>query len=738
MSSPNEPWRSLIERWVREERIDQVVELPSREAVWADLPEALHPRTREHLGTLGFARLYRHQREAFDRATAREDFVVVTGTNSGKSLCFHLPILDDLLREPMSRALVLYPTKALAHDQLSKIHALTAPLGISLATLDGDTPMRQRTAVKNLARIVLSNPDFVHHTLLPKHDLWVPFLRSLRFVVLDEAHVYRGVFGSHVANVMRRLLRLCQWHGNRPLVIAASATIGNPVEHLRTLTGREVALVDRDGSPQGGRTFALGGRMGSPNHATARMLVECATAGVRTLAFCRSRNGAELVLRYARDLAPDLADRLEAYRSGYTPKERRDIEQGLAKGRLLGLAATNALELGIDVGGLDAVIVNGYPGSIAGLFQQAGRAGRGVKPGLAVFLAHDDPMEQFLVRDAQALISSRSESAVCNPDNPQVLGGHLRCAAYERPLNEVELRAWSPSALPISHELAETNELRWSSGMAFYPSHSPPAPTVSIRGLGGRPMTLVANGAELGTMEAWRAAQWAHVGAIYLHRGEPFIVVAYDEALGRVHLEPSRADYTTSPVIQTTLSPTTQIGEVDRPQGQVSLLGLEVTEQVTGFRRKAIRGGDTLGIEDLDLPPIRFNTVGVRLTLHLRAEPDNERFLGAVHGLEHAVTSVAPLVAGCDRSDLGSAWFALFPNPLHPSVFVFDKTQGGMGLAAALYERRDEWLTMALELLTGCPCLDGCPRCLFLALCPDSNRLLDKDAAVAVLRMLVA
>ncbi|MBW7929539.1 MAG: DEAD/DEAH box helicase, partial [Fimbriimonadaceae bacterium] len=217
MSSPNEPWRPLIERWVREERIDQIVELPAREAVWADLPETLHPRTREHLDTLGFARLYRHQLEAFDRATAREDFVVVTGTNSGKSLCFHLPILDDLLREPMSRALVLYPTKALAHDQLSKIHALTAPLGISPATLDGDTPMRQRTAVKNLARIVLSNPDFVHHTLLPKHDLWVPFLRSLRFVVLDEAHVYRGVFGSHVANVMRRLLRLCQWHGNRPL-----------------------------------------------------------------------------------------------------------------------------------------------------------------------------------------------------------------------------------------------------------------------------------------------------------------------------------------------------------------------------------------------------------------------------------------------------------------------------------------------------------------------------------------
>lgn len=737
MSIPNEPWRPLIDRWVRDERIDQVIELPPREAVWADLPDSLHPRARERLHDLGFVRLYRHQREAFDRALLREDFVVVTGTNSGKSLCFQLPILDALLREPMSRALVLYPTKALAHDQLGKLDALASPLSISPATLDGDTPMRQRTAIKNLARIVLSNPDFVHHTLIPKHDLWVPFLRSLRFVVLDEAHVYRGVFGSHVANVIRRLLRLCQWHGNRPMVVAASATIGNPVEHVRTITGRDVVLVDRDGSPQGGRSFVLGGRVGSPSHAAARMMVECAREGVRTLAFCRSRNGAELVLRYARDLAPDLAERLEAYRAGYTPKERRDIEQGLAQGRLLGLAATNALELGIDVGGLDAVIVNGYPGSIAGLFQQAGRAGRGVKPGLAVFLAHDDPMEQFLVRDAQALVSSRSESAVCNPDNPHVLAGHLRCAAYERPLIEDELRAWSPAALPLSRELAESNELRWSGGMAFYPSHSPPAGAVSIRGLGGRAVTLMANGAELGTMEAWRAAQWAHVGAIYLHRGEPYIVVENDPARSRVVLEPSRTDYTTSPVIQTTLSPTMQIGMVERPQGLVSLLGLEVTEQVTGFRRKAIRGGDTLGIEDLDLPPEQFNTVGVRLTLHLRPEPDNERFLGAIHGLEHAVTSVAPLIAGCDRSDLGSAWFALFPNPLHPSVFVFDKMQGGMGLAAALFERREEWLTMALELLTGCSCREGCSRCLYLAQCPDANRLLDKEAAVAVLRMLV-
>ena len=724
-------------------QIAHVEVLPAVEAVYGEPTAPMHPLLRERLEAHGTTRLYAHQARAYDLHQAGHDVVVTTGTNSGKTLCYNLPALQTLLTEPAARALYLFPTKALAQDQLGRLQSLLPEVGVKAATYDGDTPVGQRATVRRLSHILLTNPDMLHLGILPGHEHWGKFLRSLRLIVLDEMHVYRGVFGSNVGNVLRRLLRLCEWHRAKPRIVACSATIGNPREVFRQLTGREAILVDEDGAPHGRRTFVFWnppevgeGRRLSANVVTSEVLATLAEAGQRTLAFSRARVSAELVLRYARRRVAEGSvkpEAIESYRAGYTPKERRAIEQGLFKGRLLGLSATSAMELGVDVGGLDAVVVNGYPGTGSSFWQQTGRAGRGTRDGLAVFVAHEDPLDQFLVRQPRLLMEARNERVGLNPQNPQILTAHLRCAAHERPLAPSEMHLFGDGAVEVAEAMDRSGELEFRSGLFFYPSVDPPAPKVSIRGGGGEGVRLMVGGDELGSMERWRAMTSAHEGAVYLHRGASFLVRSLDLEAGIARVEPGEVGYYTQAIVRSVLDAAPAFAR----EGALSMVGLSVTDVIEGYRKRSLDGDAVLSVEELELPPQSYETVGVRIDLPpLDLEGDVLEGIGAVHGLEHALLAVAPLLAGCDRGDLGSAWYAAFPDTLRPAVFVFDKTPGGVGLSERLYESREAWFRAALDLLLSCECEAGCPGCLLSSRCEAMNETLAKRGTIESLRLL--
>jgi DEAD/DEAH box helicase domain-containing protein len=735
----------LFERYASQpqlrERIANVVTVPGKPAVFGELESTLHPKLLDALGKQGLTSLFAHQAAAIDSALAGRDTIVITGTGSGKTLCYNAPALHTCLSEPMATALYLFPTKALSQDQAGKLEAIAGDVRIGV--YDGDTPRQQRTAIRKGAHIVLTNPDMLHVGILPRHEEWSRFLKSLRFIVVDEAHTYRGVFGSHVGNVLRRLLRLCAWYRSQPVVIACSATVGNPNELFTKLTGKEATLVKNDGAPRSERNIVLvepppleEDEGFSPNMETARLLAEFVSNGVRTLAFCRARVSTELVVRYARkalDAADQDVELVESYRGGYTPDERRDIEQRLFKGTLTGLATTNAMELGVDVGGLDAIVMNGYPGTLASFWQQAGRAGRGADKGFAAMIAHEDPMEQYLARNPGVLLKA-SESVALSPENPYVLGAQLRCAAYERPISEEELALFGAAAAQTADALQDEGMLRFSAGRWFYPSHEPPAAKVDIRGIGGQGVTLYSDGVRIGEMERWRALQSAHEGAVYLHRTKTYVVEKLDLARNEAHMREYEPGYFTQAVVMSVVEPTVEL----QSQRQTILSGMSVTSAVVGYRKMAQDGRQVLGEHALELPTQSYDTVGIKFALGPDWSPtDNQDAIGAIHGMEHALMAVAPVLAACDRRDLGSAWFSIDPADLEPSVYVFDAMPGGMGLCEALFAQRLLWLETARDLVESCRCEGGCPACLYSANCEAMNEHLSKLGALKVLESVI-
>ena len=743
------------------EQITHIERIPPRAAVWADLERPLAPRLREVLASQGVERFYTHQARAIDAARDGRHVIVATGTASGKTLCYNVPVLEALVADPLARALYLYPTKALAQDQLRVLEGLTAPLrSARVMTYDGDTPQGSRARVRRTASIVLSNPDMLHVGILPNHQTWAPFFRHLRYVVVDEAHVYRGVFGSHLANVLRRLRRVCALHGSNPRFILSSATIGNPGAHAAQLIGEAAAVVDDDGAPRGPRRFVLWnppmldaarGRRASINTEATRLLAEMVKETLRNITFTRARKVAELILLYARDALrerPDLTERITAYRGGYTPKERREIERRLFAGELLAVTATNALELGIDVGELDATILVGYPGSIASTWQQAGRAGRGHRAALAVLIGQDDPLDQYLMRHPEALFARPHEQALVDPGNPYVLRGHLACAADEYPLTPEDEALFGPGLGGVVDELVEEGALEPRQGRWYYVGEEYPSRRVSIRSTSSDRYLLLDETRDHEVLEEVDAATAfirIYPGAIYLHRAESYLITRLDIPRRLAFARAVDADYYTQPREANEVH---IIRSIDaRPAGAEAgavapFFGeVRVTQQVIGFRRRRQYTEQVIDEQPLDLPPYSYETQALWFEVPEAIQREvvyaGLDFGGGLHAVEHAMIGVLPLLAMCDRGDIGGLSTPAHPDTDRPQVFVYDGYPGGVGLARRGFEAIGELWRRTLEAVSECPCEAGCPSCVQSPNCGSNNEPLDKAAAVLILQRLL-
>jgi len=731
-------WEGLLQG----EELAHLATEPERDARHVPLPDDLDLRVR---AAIGVDRLYAHQREAWDAAARGEHLVVTTGTASGKTLAFNLPVLDAIAREPKTRALYLYPTKALAQDQFRTLSGYRTP-GLKPAIYDGDTPTEQRRQVRKWSNVILTNPDMVHIGVLPNHDRWGDVLANLRYVVIDEAHVYRGVFGSHVANVLRRLRRLARLYGSEPQFLLASATISNPGELGAELLGDRVTVVGDDAAPRAERTIVLWnpplldpelGLRASSLAEAGRLQAMFVDRGLRTLTFAKSRKAAELIHRFtAERLGSDA--HLSPYRAGYTAQERRAIEQRLKDGDLLGVSATNALELGIDVGLLDCVISVGFPGTVSSLRQQWGRAGRRGN-GLAVLLAGEDALDQFFMREPDKLLGRRVEAAILDHTNPRVLAGHVRSAAYEAPLTEGDSALLGGEALAAARA---DPELRATPAGIVWAGKDHPAARISLRSTEPDSFTIVdaASGSVLGLVERSRAYTTVHEGAVYLHRGESFIVRELDLTSLHAIVEPFTANWYTQPKTETM----TQIVASRRNELRLGLdlhFGeIVVTDQVVGYERKTISSQERIELVQLDLPPTTFTTEAIWFMPephHLAGLEEMPKLLGTLHAAEHALIALLPLWAMCDRWDIGGLSTNLHPETGRPTVFVYDGHAGGVGITERGFEQFEGWVRDTAALLHGCPCPGGCPSCVQSPKCGNLNDMLDKEGALAFLMRLV-
>jgi DEAD/DEAH box helicase domain-containing protein len=715
----------------------------ARDARFADLPAELDPRVRE---TIGVPQLYGHQRQAWDAAQRGEHVLVTTGTASGKTLAFNLPVLDALARDPKLRAIYLYPTKALAQDQFRTLAGYRLPQ-LRPAIYDGDTPTEQRAAIRRSANLILTNPDLVHIGLLPNHDRWGDVLSNLRFVVIDEAHVYRGVFGSHVANVLRRLRRLARIYGADPQFLLASATISNPGELGFRLLGSPVTVIGGDAAPRSERTVVLWnpplqdaelGLRASALAEAAKLQALFVERGLRTLTFAKSRKAAELIHRFTADRLGD-DTHLSPYRAGYTPAQRREIERRLADGDLLGVSATNALELGIDVGLLDVVISVGFPGTVASLRQQWGRAGRR-DSGLAVLVASEDALDQYFMREPDALLGRRVEAAILDHTSERVLAAHVRAAAYEAPITEADAELLGPEALAAA---LVDQELRQTPAGVVWGGRDHPAARIPLRSSDPDAFSVVdaATGSVLGLVERARAYSTVHEGAVYLHLGESYLVRELDLTSLCAVVEPHKADWYTQ-AKKETLTSIVAPSRVEQRLGLELAFGeIEVTEQVVGYERRTIASQERIELVALALPTTTFATEAVWFLpepAQLESLEEMPKLLGTLHAAEHALIALLPLWAMCDRWDIGGLSTNLHPQTGRPTVFVYDGHPGGIGIAERGFEEFEGWVADTAKLLRGCPCTEGCPSCVQSPKCGNLNDMLDKQGALTFLSRLIA
>lgn len=729
-----------------EGRLVHLEAVPARPPLFATLQPPVPPLLQARLAEKGITDLYRHQVRAIDHVRAGRHTVVVAGTASGKTLAYLIPIVEAQLTDPKTTALLLFPTKALARDQLRRFGDLAIP-EVAADAYDGDTDIDERARIRRRANVVLTNPDMLHIGILGSHDRWADFFHRLSYVVVDEMHTLRGIFGTHVAMILRRLRRVAAHYGASPTFVLGSATIGNPGELGAALTGLEVEVVDEDTSPAGARTVALWNpavveedtnRRRSALGEATDVFLDLVKRDERTIVFARSRKATELLFRAAQERLPTTSrDRVAAYRGGYLPEQRRAVEARLFSGRLTGIVATNALELGIDVGGLDAAVLSSFPGTISAFRQQSGRAGRSLDESLVVLVGGEDALDQYFMTHPGELFSRPPESAVINPANPMVLEAHTACAASELPLGLADSAVLGDGVEEAANRLTQQGHLRLRDGHLYWARRQRPAPEVDIRTSGGPTYSVVGPDGLIGTLDEERAFRDGHAGAVYLHQGETFVVGRLDLARREVRVNPAQIGYYTQPRTEKTLD----IIDEDRSRrlGAVRhVLGwVRVETLVVGYRKLRLGTREVLETVDLDLPSTVFETQGIWFGIPEevldRAGIDARSAPGALHAAEHAGIALMPLMAICDRWDIGGISTPWHPQLGGPAIFIYEAYPGGAGISPVAYESGRDHLAATRDAVRDCPCLDGCPSCVQSPKCGNGNDPLDKQAAVALL-----
>jgi len=729
----------------------------------SDVPEPIRSLLRRQ----NIHRLYSHQASAIDALAEGRDIVVVTSTASGKTLCYNLPIARTLLAEPDARALCIYPTKALTQNQWLTLRGWAGDEALAgvlrPAVYDGDTPSHNRAKIRSTASVILTNPDMLHVGILPYHGKWHAFLRRLKTVVLDELHTYRGIFGSHVAGVLRRLLRMCEHYGSRPQIVTCSATIANPVELAERLTGREMTLIDNDGAPRGRKYFVLWNppfladenvSRRSGNIEAMELLTELVRRRNQTIVFAKSRVAAELIYKYAAEALADegdLADRIRPYRGGYLPSQRREIEAELFSGRLLAVSATNALELGIDIGQLDAAIIVGFPGTICSTWQQAGRAGRLSQDSLVVLVGYNEPIDQYLMRHPEYLFGASHEHGVIDPFNPHVLAGQLSCAAAEKPLTAEDEAYFGPLLGEVAELFCQDGQMKAIDGRYYWSSSEIPTRGVNLRTISNDTYAIVdasQGGKVIGNVDSISAPELVYPQAVYLHEGQSYLVKSLDTEAKLATVEPADVDYYT----QAVLASSCRLGEPEDTKpflgGEAGFGAAEVTWQTTAFRKIKYYTMELIGQGKLDLPAQTLSTTGAWWAL---SEPMRRDLGGAGYhpiealmGLRNLMLAALPSLAMCDRRDIGGIIDS--SNQGRPIIFIYDRYSGGLGFAQRGYDLLDTWIEMARQIVRGCPCQTGCPSCVGLANLrppihgdPDlmgNAPVPDKEATLLLLEML--
>ncbi|GHD02946.1 helicase [Zhihengliuella salsuginis] len=732
----------------------------------APWPEWTHPDVLAAYERLGIHEPWLHQVQAAMAAESGEHVIVATGTASGKSLAYQLPAVNRILTAGEASAngdgaVVLYlaPTKALAADQLEAVASLRLPQ-VRASTYDGDTGQGERRWIREHANFILANPDMLHYGILPNHAWWSRFFKRLAFVVVDEAHSYRGVFGSHVANLLRRLRRVCEHYGADPVFIGASATSAEPDESFGRLIGSPATAVTHDFSPRGAKTVALWeppltdllGENGAPRRRTSiaetsDLMANLMCEQVRTISFIKSRRGAETISSITQSMLdevdPALRGRVAAYRSGYLPEERRELERRLRTGELLGIASTPALELGIDVSGLDAVLVAGWPGTRASFYQQIGRAGRAGQDALAVFIASDDPLDTYLVHHPEAIFDTPVEATVFDPLNPYVLGPHLCAAAAEQPLRPEDVELFGPTAQELLDQLVERGYLRRRPSGWYWTHPESAAAMVSLRADGGGPVSIIdfETGALLGTMDSPQTHYQAHPDAVYVHQGASYVVEELNEQDHCVLVRRANPNYYTQARDITTVEVLEEAVSRDWGSVRVHFGDVRVTTQVVGFQRKSVSSNEILGEEPLELEPRDLHTKAVWFTISeadmLSAGLVAGDIPGALHAAEHAAIGLLPLVASSDRWDIGGVSTAIHADTESPTIFVYDGHPGGAGFVERGYQKAADWLSATLEAIRACECETGCPSCVQSPKCGNKNNPLSKAGAETLLERIL-
>nr|WP_256472513.1 DEAD/DEAH box helicase [Methanocalculus sp. AMF5] len=719
--------------------------LPGREAAYTDTPDRLNPRLKEYLHTQKIS-IYTHQAETYEALAAGWDCILATKTASGKTLAFALPIFDRLMCDPDATALLLYPTKALARDQLATFREIDAAIGAGTrpAVYDGDTPRSARPGIRASSRIIISNMHEIHH-ILPWRKQWADFFGELSFIVIDEAHRYRGVFGSHIAQLIRRLRRVLAFYDADPAFILATATLGNPEEFGSALIGRSCRLISNDGSPQNGRTILFYNPYARDPAAsliqeTADLFALSLGEGHQTICFSPSRRLAEVIALRARDgyaHDPRLRADILAYRAGYLPEERREIEVAMKSGRLRGIVTTNALELGIDIGTLDTVVMAGYPGTTLSFWQQAGRAGRSGSDSLVAMVARYDPIDQYYMHHPDRFFNTAYEHAAIDLENPIALSGHLLCAAAELPVSNGDSSYFGPHTADYLASLADEGLIARTGKGYVYAGPARATELVSLTGSGSGGYRITLNGRLIETMDESQAYREAYPGAILLHQGESYIVRSVDRRDHQIRVEQTDLDYHTRPLMRKDVSVDRIIKSASHAGIQLLFAGVTVTEDLYGFR--IVRYDRVIGSSEVDAPPLSFPTQGLLIGVDEEmlagygiTNPD-----GALHAAEHALIAAMPGVVLCDRYDIGGLSTSSHPAAAGPAVIIYDGYLGGAGLAAKAYDLIGSIIALAGEIVTECRCIDGCPACIFSPKCGNDNQPLDKEGAKVLLRLLL-